>query len=338
MNLLLPLCSLLLAAFQTPCPDCEQNPTENAQQGCEQTTDCEHTADCESECGSMATPASAPVPVLTAQAHCPVDGTELKNRDNFVDYEAQRVFLCADKKCIDKFKAFPDKWLGSLMQMGEAPMNTQTVCPITGNPVNKDSLTVWVGNKSVRVCCNGCVAQVTANPSAFLDKLEGRKPQEKCAVMGGAIIPQNAFGVQGTVVNQCCPGCEGQWRKDPNKFFTKLASAKVVLQPVLDRCAVHPDKAAVRTQFVTLGSRRFYFSDAKSRGEFLKNPKVYLKAMPDVAKGKLPTAPLFSQLASAKTATANSATPAKAGCGKMSGGCGKMKGGCSSGASACTDC
>ncbi len=244
---------------------------------------------------------TAQATVFAEQSICAVDGKALASHNHFVDYEGMRVYLCEKPKCRQHFTTFPDKWLFAMERKKQAPKNVQTQCAVSGAKLGDGAVTTWMGNKSIQVGGEECLKLFQKHPSFFIDRMEGRGVQKTCAVMGGTIKPQNAFAVQGTRVDQCCAPCEKKWRKDPAKFFTQLAKEKVVLQPVTASCAVHPDKPAKAMHFVTFGSRRFYFSDAKARNRFLLNPAGYSKKLADVAIGALPKKLPFPAPKAAKT-------------------------------------
>lgn len=46
----------------------------------------------------------------------------------------------------------------------------QTLCPVMGNPINKDVYVEYEGKK-VYFCCPGCDEKFTADPKKYLDKL-----------------------------------------------------------------------------------------------------------------------------------------------------------------------
>jgi YHS domain-containing protein len=227
----------------------------------------------------------------TAQTTCPVSGEKLEDKELFVDYEGQRVYLCC-KKCVKKFNAFPDKFIATLAKNGESVQNIQTTCPVSGEELEDDAISMKFGDKSIKVCCKKCAKKVKANPVAYFDKLEGRKAQEKCAVMGGTIKPENFFVINGTRIDQCCPGCEKKWRADPDKYFAKLAAQKVVLEPASNRCPVMPGMAVKDRQYpVTLGARRFYFCSEGTRQKFLADPAKYMKNLDKMPVTGPPPAP-----------------------------------------------
>lgn len=47
----------------------------------------------------------------------------------------------------------------------------QSVCPIMGNPINKDVFADHDG-KRVYFCCAGCIGTFNADPAAFITKME----------------------------------------------------------------------------------------------------------------------------------------------------------------------
>jgi hypothetical protein len=52
----------------------------------------------------------------------------------------------------------------------QAAVNAQRVCPVTGKSLGSmgSPIKVTRGNRSVFLCCQGCLAKVTANPDAYL--------------------------------------------------------------------------------------------------------------------------------------------------------------------------
>jgi YHS domain-containing protein len=55
------------------------------------------------------------------------------------------------------------------------------------------------------------------------------KPQTTCPVMGGAINKSIYADHDGKRVYFCCPGCDGTFKADPEKYIKKLEDAGVVL-------------------------------------------------------------------------------------------------------------
>jgi YHS domain-containing protein len=95
------------------------------------------------------------------KATCPVSGkaageshmVELKNGD--------KVYFCCDN-CPNAFKKNPRKFdLQVHRQLLETGQIKQVACPLTGKPVNKETL-VDVGKTQVGFCCEKCQAKYTA--------------------------------------------------------------------------------------------------------------------------------------------------------------------------------
>jgi len=65
--------------------------------------------------------------------------------------------------------------------VGTEPVNgiTQTICPVMGNPINKDIYTDYKG-KRVYFCCNACVGTFNKDPEKYMKKMadEGVKLED----------------------------------------------------------------------------------------------------------------------------------------------------------------
>lgn len=223
-------------------------------------------------------PQRPPTPAeLQPQSVCPISGEVLTGdeQEATVVYEGQRVRLCC-KKCVEKFNAFPDGALYALYRAGQKPENVQTTCPVSGEQLDADAVSVWVMNKELKVCCKKCAAKVAKDPAAWFDKLEGRHAQTKCPVKGGDIDPKVFSVVQGQKVFYCCPGCDKKMQADPDAFFAAAAKDGTVFQPATDICPVMEDPIEDRNWWVTYQGRRIFFCCRKCIGRFVKDPKKYL--------------------------------------------------------------
>ncbi len=229
---------------------------------------------------AKAAPAVQQPTEFAPQTTCPVSGEELEDRDLWVDYQGHRVYLCC-KKCNKKFQAFPDRYLFEMYQQGVAPENVQETCPVSGDDLEDRDNFVQYLNLRIYTCCKKCKRKVAKDPATWLDELEGRHPQEKCAVRGGKVKEEDSFLVEGVRVRQCCAGCEKKWRADPAKYFHELEEQKVVLEADPGTCLLHPGATdAGRDWFVTVGPRRYWFHSLDELTRFFANPTKYL---PDLA-------------------------------------------------------
>jgi YHS domain-containing protein len=64
------------------------------------------------------------------------------------------------------------------------------------------------------------------------------QPQTTCPVLGGNINKSVYIDYQGRRIYFCCPGCEPEFRKDPEKFLKKLEAQGITLE----KCPAGPEK------------------------------------------------------------------------------------------------
>ena len=167
------------------------------------------------------------------KATCPVSGkpagedhvVELKNGD--------KVYFCCDN-CPKAFKANRTKYnLQVKRQLVETDQVVQVACPITGKPVNEETL-VEVGEAKVGFCCEKCEAKYAkADDDGKLKVLfakgafdKGFTRQTKCPVSGKPIKAEHVVEYKDKKVYFCCPNCPAAFEKDPEKFVAKLPQFK----------------------------------------------------------------------------------------------------------------
>lgn len=221
-----------------------------------------------------APPRSAPVE-LKDQTVCPVGG-EAVDKKVFADYEGQRVYFCS-KECVAKYQGFPDKYLFQMYGKGERPENVQTICPVSGEKLEKKETCVEVLNLRIYTCCEKCAAKVKADPVQYLDVLEGRKPQSVCPVSGEPVDGKDTVVVQGQKVALCCPKCAEELQKDPDKYFAEVARSKAYTVPAESQCPIMDKPIESKNYFVTYQGRRIYFCCKKCLSAFTKNPEQQLQ-------------------------------------------------------------
>lgn len=212
---------------------------------------------------------------LGAQTTCPITGEELEDKDNYVDYEGHRMYVCC-KKCKKKATANPEMVAFELYSQGVALENIQTTCPVSGEELEDKDTFVKLYNKTIYLCCKKCKKKAAADPAKYLDIMEGRTAQEKCAVKGGDLDPEANFVVAGFTVGQCCAGCEKKWKADPAAHFAMLEKDNVVLEPATMICPVMPGMNGNKKFPVTLGAKRYYLCSNKAAMMFALNPDKYL--------------------------------------------------------------
>lgn len=114
---------------------------------------------------------------------CLISGDALGDNPTEYVYENRLVRLCCDI-CIETFLKDPAKHLTDLnaaavkAQLADYPAKK---CPVSGADLGSmgKPIDMMVGDKLVRLCCDGCNKKVQANPAAILGKVYGEpKPAE----------------------------------------------------------------------------------------------------------------------------------------------------------------
>ncbi|QDT98932.1 hypothetical protein [Gimesia aquarii] len=94
----------------------------------------------------------------------------------------------------------------------------KALCPVAGKPANPNQTVAYRGG-SVSLCCGGCKAKFTKNPSKYAAKANlqlvstGQAKQVKCPFAGKPVNPAQSVTVAGTEVKFCCGGCKGKAAK-----------------------------------------------------------------------------------------------------------------------------
>ena len=111
----------------------------------------------------------------------------------------------------------------------EKSEGNQKLCPIMGNPINKEVYTDYMGYR-VFFCCEGCIAEFEKDPAAHLEKMksEGVEPmklaaQTTCPVMGNPINKEVFTDYKGMRIYFCCAGCIEPFQAEPEKYLKVIA-------------------------------------------------------------------------------------------------------------------
>lgn len=106
------------------------------------------------------------------------------------------------------------------------------------------------------------------------------KPQTDCPVMGGKIDKTMYVDYKGMRVYFCCPGCPGEFSKDPEKYLKAMADAGVAPQKTKPQtmCPVMGDKIDKKF-YADFEGKRVYFCCADCPAEFQKDPAKYVTKM-----------------------------------------------------------
>ena len=115
---------------------------------------------------------------------------------------------------------------------------------------------------------------------------EGFAAQTMCPVMGGKITSTSYADFQGQRVYFCCPGCEGSFLKDPEKYFEAAAKDKILFENVQTTCPITGEPID-RKFFTYYKGRGIYFCCESCIETFNADPDKYLKAMGKVEKKEM---------------------------------------------------
>lgn len=106
----------------------------------------------------------------------------------------------------------------------------QTLCPVSGDAVNKSVYVDYQGQR-VYFCCDKCPAKFKADPEKYFAQFakEGIVPeniQTVCPVTGEEITKASHTDYKGRRVYFCCDKCIAAFQKDPEKYLKTLPGLK----------------------------------------------------------------------------------------------------------------
>ena len=104
------------------------------------------------------------------------------------------------------------------------------------------------------------------------------KLQTTCPVLGNKINKSVYTDYQGQRIYFCCPGCKGNFLKDPEKYFKKIQDDGVLLESVQKKCPVMSGDID-KNVYTDYKGRRVYFCCASCKKKFADEPEKYLKKL-----------------------------------------------------------
>lgn len=136
------------------------------------------------------------------------------------------VYFCCPR-CVKKFEAEPGKYASAVKEQRNVLANrpkVQTVCPVSGEPVDQKVFIEHSGEK-VNFCCNECVSRFRSDPKKYASKLANSYTHQTiCPVIKGTIDPTSFTElIDGRKIYYCCDGCEGKLFGKPAKYAKVLA-------------------------------------------------------------------------------------------------------------------
>lgn len=173
-------------------------------------------------------------------------------------------------------------------------------CPVSGEELGSmgDPVTLIVEGREVKLCCNGCVKKMKADPAKYFataDKAiiaDQRRiyPLDTCLVSGEELIepgkdvedPAVDFVVGNRLFRVCCNMCATKVQKDPTTYFAKLDAAVIKDQLghyPLENCIVR-EKSKLGSMGdpmqIVVANRLVQFCCKGCLPKFHKDPAKYL--------------------------------------------------------------
>ena len=108
----------------------------------------------------------------------------------------------------------------------------QKMCPVMGNPINKEVYSDYNG-KRIYFCCKDCSEKFKENPDQYISKSEKEgivfedAPiiQEVCPLTGRPIDKNFYSDYKGDRVYFCCGNCKAEFDKNPAKYNDSVQKA-----------------------------------------------------------------------------------------------------------------
>ncbi|MFQ5492378.1 MAG: hypothetical protein ACE5GE_16835 [Phycisphaerae bacterium] len=100
------------------------------------------------------------------QVTCPISGKPI-DKDAFAEVNGKKIYMCCPK-CVDKYKANPDKFAGKLA----ASYTYQTKCPLSGEKIDTTAFATLPSGLKIYTCCSKCSDKFQADPEKYWSSLE----------------------------------------------------------------------------------------------------------------------------------------------------------------------
>jgi YHS domain-containing protein len=107
----------------------------------------------------------------------------------------------------------------------EKAQPNQKMCPVMGNPINKEVYSDYNG-KRIYFCCKDCSEKFKKNPDQYILKSEKKGVvfkdapivQEVCPLTGKPIDKIFHSDYKGDRIYFCCGNCKATFDKNPDKY------------------------------------------------------------------------------------------------------------------------
>lgn len=111
------------------------------------------------------------------QKICPIGKKEI-DPDSFIEFQGQKVYFCCPG-CDKKFLKDPDLYFGQMKERGEVTENIQTLCPVSGDKLDEDKVSLTLPGRKIFFCCKKCVRQFKKDKAKYIKNLDKKAESEK---------------------------------------------------------------------------------------------------------------------------------------------------------------
>jgi hypothetical protein len=171
---------------------------------------------------------------------CVISGEELGSGGmKAVDVvrDGHLVSLCC-KMCtkeLDKDPAAAIRKIEAAVVAAQSVSYPLDACVVGGDKLDDKAVSVVVGTKLVKLCCNDCKKSLLAEPSKYVARVDqawivaqsANYPLDICPISEHALGDKPVKYLHGvTLVQLCCEDCVPAFEKDPKPVLAKLAAAR----------------------------------------------------------------------------------------------------------------
>lgn len=168
---------------------------------------------------------------------CPVSGEKLGSMGDPVVLvnNGKEVRLCC-AGCQKKYDANAetmDKDIDAKLMAAQEASYPAKTCINSGADLKDGGVSFIAGNRLFKTCCENCKAKVTADPAAFIAKLDKQVAEAQAADYKATTCPISGkplgdapvdVVVANKLVKLCCEGCKKGVDKDPAATLSKISS------------------------------------------------------------------------------------------------------------------
>jgi YHS domain-containing protein len=153
---------------------------------------------------------------------CPVTGRPI-DLNVWTELDGKRIYF-ADEAARAKFQENPGQYAENVRKQWELmrPPRVQVLCPVTGQPVNRQVSTLWNGER-IYFASPAAKATWEEHPQRYAEKLKQCYTfQTVCPCGYGDIRPDVSLEYKGRTLYFCCPGCRDAFRRNPEPMLKQM--------------------------------------------------------------------------------------------------------------------